>query len=76
VFHDLANPYDYGVDGGGEFRPYAFVVTLRCSLDLLRAQELSEISRATNQPDGQISKNLSSPRAKTIPVAPSGKSNL
>lgn len=47
LFCGLANPYDYGVDGGGEFRPYAFVVTLRCSLDLLRAQELSEISRAT-----------------------------
>jgi hypothetical protein len=31
---------------------------------------------ATNQPDGQITKNLSSPRAKNIPLNPSGKSAL
>src|SRR6476660_1208812 len=31
---------------------------------------------ATKQPDGQISKNLSSPRAKNIPLNPSGKSAL
>jgi hypothetical protein len=29
---------------------------------------------ATKQPDGQISKNLSIPRAKNIPLSPSGKS--
>jgi hypothetical protein len=29
---------------------------------------------ATKQPDGQISKNLSSPQLKNIPLSPSGKS--
>jgi hypothetical protein len=29
---------------------------------------------ATKQPDGQITKNLSSPPAKNIPLSPSGKS--
>src|SRR5882757_686156 len=42
---------------------------LRCA----RNDEL-DISRATNQPDGQISKNLSSPPTKNIPLSPSGKS--
>src|SRR5882757_6925853 len=32
------------------------------------------LSRATKQPDGQISKNLSSPLTKNIPLSPSGKS--
>src|SRR5882757_3613764 len=32
------------------------------------------LSRATKQPDGQISKNLSSPPTKNIPLSPSGKS--
>src|SRR4051794_26050204 len=31
---------------------------------------------ATKQPDGQISKNLSSPSRKNIPLTPSGKSAL
>jgi hypothetical protein len=30
--------------------------------------------RATKQPDGQISKNLSRPARKNIPLSPSGKS--
>jgi hypothetical protein len=30
--------------------------------------------RATNQPDGQISKSLSRPSRKNIPLSPSGKS--
>jgi hypothetical protein len=33
-----------------------------------------ETSGATKQPDGQITQNLSSPLAKNIPLAPSGKS--
>jgi hypothetical protein len=31
---------------------------------------------ATNQPDGQITKNLSTPSRKNIPLNPSGKSAL
>jgi len=31
-------------------------------------------AHAAKQPDGQISKNLSSPRLKNIPLSPSGKS--
>jgi hypothetical protein len=38
------------------------------------AQAQSCTRAATKQPDGQISKNLSSPRAKNIPLNPSGKS--
>jgi hypothetical protein len=33
-----------------------------------------EAAGATNRPDGQITQNLSSPRAKNIPLSPSGKS--
>jgi hypothetical protein len=33
-----------------------------------------EARDATKQPDGQISKNLSSPVEKNIPLSPSGKS--
>ena len=41
-----------------------------------RSKDNGTPSRATNRPDGQISKNLSSPRAKNIPLNPSGKSAL
>jgi hypothetical protein len=34
------------------------------------------ISPATNQPDGQITKSLSSPSRKNISLNPSGKSPL
>jgi len=36
--------------------------------DLLRAQARSWYATATNQPDGQISQNLSSPSRKNIPL--------
>jgi hypothetical protein len=44
--------------------------------DLERAQGQLDAAAATKQPDGQISKKLSSPRAKNIPLNPSGKSAL
>jgi hypothetical protein len=39
-----------------------------------RAQAQSRDPIATKQPDGQITKTLSSPFAKNIPLNPSGKS--
>jgi hypothetical protein len=44
-------------------------------LRLARNDEIAS-SRATKQPDGQITKILSSPLAKNIPLNPSGKSKL
>jgi hypothetical protein len=43
------------------------------SLRFVRNDEVGSAG-ATKQPDGQISKNLSSPAAKNIPLSPSGKS--
>src|SRR3954466_2305309 len=42
----------------------------------LPTQVLSPFGDATNQPDGQITENLSSPLTKNIPLSPSGKSAL
>jgi hypothetical protein len=42
----------------------------------LHAQGQMDVARATKQPDGQISKNLSSRPAKNIPLNLSGKSVL
>src|SRR5947207_10763636 len=41
-----------------------------------RAQAKSSDPAATKQPDGQITKKLSSPSHKNIPLNPSGKSSL
>jgi hypothetical protein len=42
---------------------------------LLRLR-LQQEMRATKQPDGQITKSLSSPSRKNIPLASSGKSDV
>jgi hypothetical protein len=57
------------------------IALLRCSTrrsKLLRGARKDKSMRAdaTQQPDGQISKNLSGPWLKNIPLNPSGKSAL
>jgi hypothetical protein len=47
-----------------------------CELLRLARNRNLDCVRATNQPDGQISKNLSSLPTKNIPLKPSGKSAL
>jgi hypothetical protein len=42
----------------------------------LPVQAETSCPAATKQPDGQITQNLSSPRVKNIPFAPSGKSEV
>jgi hypothetical protein len=45
-----------------------------CEAASRRAQEEFDAPAVTKQRDGQISKNLSSPRLKNILLSPSGKS--
>jgi hypothetical protein len=49
---------------------------VRASSASPRAQAKSRDPIATKQPDGQITKTLSSPFEKNIPLNPSGKSSL
>jgi len=62
----LANPYHYGVDVAPD--PGGRVGFAH--------KENVEGVRAAKQPDGQITKSMSSPSAKNIFVAPSGKSEV
>jgi hypothetical protein len=45
-----------------------------CELRRLARKQNLETRAATKQPDGQITRNLSSPLSKNIPLNPSGKS--
>jgi hypothetical protein len=49
---------------------------LRYGLSRFACNDEQGVSPATNQPDGQITKSLSSPSRKNISLNPSGKSLL
>jgi len=59
----------------GTFSVIASQRVARMRAPLARNDEVAFV-RATKQPDGQISKKLSSPQVKNIPLKPTGKSTL